>query len=102
MPSHDGGWLDDHQRRAPVPPRVGEPDSEQPVACAEARTPGRAFQRRQLLSQGDVLKDQFPMSAASQNERADRQQDRLQHSFDCALRLVRISIRLRVGRNYGE
>ena len=32
MPSHHGVGLDEHERRAPVPPRLGQYDPKQPIA----------------------------------------------------------------------
>jgi hypothetical protein len=69
MRSHDGLRLHEHHGRAPVPPGSGQDDPKQAVARLEMRTKGRAFHRRQLLPQRQVLQDQFPMSAERQGQR---------------------------------
>lgn len=63
MPSHDRVRLHEHQRRSPVGPDSGDGNPEQSVAREEARAPGRAFHRCQLLAQREVLEDQFPIAA---------------------------------------
>jgi hypothetical protein len=57
MPANHGVGLDDHQGAAPVSPRVGEPDPKQSVSGAKERTFTGAHQSGQLLTQGEVLKD---------------------------------------------
>ena len=80
MPSHDGVGLDEHERRAPVPPRLGQYDPEQPIAPPQLRTGARASQRVELLTEREVLEDQFVMSAAGQRQRAHEYKDHLQHA----------------------
>jgi hypothetical protein len=46
----------------------------------EARAPGRAFYRRQLLPQRQVLQDQFPMPAERPRQRAADHNQQLQHA----------------------
>ena len=59
MPSHHGIGLDEHERRTPVPPRLGQYEPKQSIARAELRMADRAFQRVELLAQGEVLEDQL-------------------------------------------
>ena len=66
MPSHHGIGLDEHERRAPVPPRLGQHDPEQPVAPPELRTRDAAPKRMELLTEREVFEDQLVMSAAGQ------------------------------------
>jgi antitoxin (DNA-binding transcriptional repressor) of toxin-antitoxin stability system len=80
MPPNDGVRLHEHDRRAPVPPESGQGDPKQSVACLEVRALGRTFHRRQLLPQGQVLQDQFAMSAERQRQRAADHDEHLQHA----------------------
>ena len=75
MPSHHGVGLDEHERRAPVPPRPGQYDPKQPVSRPELRTADRAFQCVELLAECEVLEDQFVMSAAGQPDGTDEERD---------------------------
>jgi hypothetical protein len=77
MPSQHGVGLDENERRAPVPPRVGQHDPKQPIPRPQVRTGARAFPRAELLAEREVLEDQFMMSAAGQRQRADEYTDRL-------------------------
>ena len=61
--------LDDHERRAPVPPRLGQDEPKQSIARAEFRIADPAFTCVELQAQGEVLEDQFVMSAACQGQR---------------------------------
>ena len=80
MPSHHGVGLDEHERGAPVPPRLGQSDPKQAISPPELRTAARAFQAVELLAEREVLEDQFVMSAAGQPQRADENKDHLQHA----------------------
>jgi hypothetical protein len=73
MPPQHGVWLDEHQRRSPAMPKVGQEDPECPVTALEARTPDGALQGFQLLPQRDVFEDQFLMPAAGQRQRSRHQ-----------------------------
>jgi hypothetical protein len=79
MPSHDGVGLDEHERRAPAPPRLGQHDPKQPISPPEIETFARASARVELLAEREVLEDKFVMSAASQRHRADQYKDHVQH-----------------------
>ena len=70
MPPHDRVRLHKDHRRAPVRPEASDGDPKQSVARLEVRALGRAFQRRQLLPQHQVLQDHFPMAAERQRQRA--------------------------------
>jgi hypothetical protein len=80
MPSHDGVWLHEHHGRAPVPPDSRQDDPKQSVARLKMRAAGRAFHRRQLLPQRQVLQDQFPMAAERQRQRPADHEKPLQHA----------------------
>ena len=80
MSSHDGVGLDEHERRAPVSPRLSQHDPKQPIARPELRTGDRASQRVELLAEREVLEDQFVMSATGQHQRPDEDQDHLPHA----------------------
>jgi hypothetical protein len=77
MPSHHG--VGEHERRAPVPPRLGLDDPEQ-ISPLEMRTCDRPSQRIELLPEREILKDQFVVSAAGQPQRSDQYKDRLHHA----------------------
>lgn len=79
MPSHYGIGLDEHERRAPVPPRLGQDDPKQPISPPELWPTHCAFQRVKLLAEREVLEDQFVVSAAGQRQRADEYNGHLQH-----------------------
>ena len=80
MPSHHGVGLDEHERRAPVPPRLGQYDPKQPISPPQLRTGACASQRVELLAEREVLEDQFVMSAAGQRQRANEYKNQLQHA----------------------
>jgi hypothetical protein len=104
MPSYDGVRLDQHQGRAPVPPGVGQQNPEHPVNGPELRTLGAASHRVQLLSERNVLKDQFVMPTARQSERSDEKENHLQHATDRVMRRDEnqpVSRRMRFWRKTG-
>jgi hypothetical protein len=80
MPAHDGVRLHQYQRPAPVPPASRQGDRKQAVAGLEMGSLGRASQGHQLLPQGQVLQDQISMSTARQCQRADDDDEQLQHA----------------------
>jgi hypothetical protein len=51
MPSHHGVGLDEHERRPPVPARVGQCDPTQAISPPELRTAAGAFQGVELLAE---------------------------------------------------
>src|SRR5712692_7064028 len=57
MPSHHGVGLDEHERRAPVPPGLGHHDPKQPISLPELRTADTAPQRIELLAEREVFED---------------------------------------------
>jgi hypothetical protein len=91
MPSHHGVRPDEHERRAPALPRLGQYEPQQPIARAELRTADRAFQRVELLAEREVLEDQFVMSAAGQGQRACHQHDCFEHAPACPARRAKIN-----------
>jgi hypothetical protein len=56
MPTHDRLGLHNDQGRSPILPRLGEEDPKQSVARTEVRTPDRASENPQLLTQCQVFK----------------------------------------------
>jgi len=80
MPPHNGARLDEYQGGAPLRPERGKRNPEQAVSSAKTRSGGRAFQGGELLSEPDILKNQFVMSTGSDRERATEQQNQLQHA----------------------
>jgi hypothetical protein len=64
MPADDRVRLDDDERRAPVPPDVGEQHPQQPIAMPEVGMLDCAPERRQLLTKSHVLKRHGTVSRA--------------------------------------
>jgi hypothetical protein len=83
MPSHHGVRLDEHERGAPVPPRLGQDDPKQPVPFPQLRTRAGASQRIELLTEREVLEGQFAMSSTGQREGTDEYNHHLQHASFC-------------------
>ena len=75
MPSHDRVGLDDHEGRAPVPPRLGQHDPKEAIPSPENRTRSRACQGMELLAECEVLEHQFVMPAAGQGKRSRDPED---------------------------
>jgi hypothetical protein len=80
MPSHDCVRLHDDQGRAPLLPRFGEQHPKQSIARAEWRTPDRAPEDGQLLTQRHVLERDGSVSATDQPERSEQDDKRDQHA----------------------
>jgi hypothetical protein len=78
-PPHHSVGSDEHERRAPVPPRLGQHDPKQPISLSELWMADRACQRVELLPECEVLEDQFVMSAASHGQRSRHQHDSFEH-----------------------
>ena len=78
-PPHNGVWLNDRQRRAPIWPDSGQDDPKQAVARLAVRAPGRPLHRRQLLPQRQGSQDQFLMSPEDQRHRVADHDEQLQH-----------------------
>jgi hypothetical protein len=68
MPAHDRVGLHDDHGRSPILPRPGEQDPKQSIARAELRTPNRAPENRQLLTQRHVLERDGSVSTTEQPE----------------------------------
>ena len=68
MPTHDRVGLHEDQGRSPILPRLGEQDPKQSIACAERRTPDRAPENRQLLTQRHVFERDGSVSTTEQPE----------------------------------
>lgn len=84
MPSDDRLGLHDDQRRTPVSPRVSEQHPKQSISRTEWRTLDRALERRQLLTEGQVLKRDRAVSAADQREGTEQDKKRGRHERSCA------------------
>ena len=80
MPSHHGVGLDEHERAAPVVPRLGQHDPKQAISPSKLRTGDGASQRVELLPEREILDDQFVMSATGQRHSADEEKDGLKHA----------------------
>jgi hypothetical protein len=64
MPSHDGVGPDEHEGRAPVPPRLRQHDPKQAIPSPETRTLSRAYRGMELLAECEILEHQFVVAAA--------------------------------------
>jgi hypothetical protein len=80
MPAHDGGRLDEYQRRPPPRPDGGKGDPEQPISLPKTRSYDRAFQGGELLPERDILKNQLVIPTAGDSRRATEQQNHLYHA----------------------
>jgi hypothetical protein len=83
MPAHDGVGLDEHQGAAPVTPRLGEHDPEEPISRPKLRTIARTRQWRQLLTKCQILKGDGAVSAADQTHCSEEHDERRQHARSC-------------------
>jgi hypothetical protein len=83
MPTHDSVGLHDDQGRSLILPRLGEQDPKQSIARAEVRTPDRAPENRQLLTQRHVLERDGSVSTTEQPERSKQNDKRSQHALSC-------------------
>ncbi len=83
MPAHDRVGLHDDQGRSPILPRLGEQDPEQSIARAEVRTPDRAPENGQLLTQRQVLERDGSVSRTEQPECSKENDKRGQHALSC-------------------
>jgi hypothetical protein len=79
VPSHHGAGLDEHEWRAPAPPRLRQDYPKQPVARPEMRPGAPAFECVELLAEREVLEDQFAMAATGQSQRTNDNKDDFQH-----------------------
>jgi len=80
MPSHNRVRLHDDQGRAPISPRLSEQHPKASISRAELRTPDRAPEDGQLLTQRHVLERDDPVSATDQPERSEQYDKRGQHA----------------------
>ena len=79
MPTHDRVGLHDDQGRSPIPPRLGEQDPKQSIARTKVRTPDRASENPQLLTQRHVLERDGPVTTTEQPERSKQNDKRCHH-----------------------
>src|SRR5450759_4467792 len=91
MPPQYRVGLNDPQRRAPLPPRAGEQDPEEPIPWTERQARPRARQHGQLLPKGQVLKGNRSVSAAHQTDRSENYDQRRQHTVSCRVFSDRIN-----------
>jgi hypothetical protein len=80
VPAQHRVGLHQDQRGTLVAPRFGEQDPEEPIPGTEMRTLDSTLQHSQLVSDGDILQDDRPMTSACQRERSNEDEDRLQHA----------------------
>ena len=79
MPTHDGLWSHQYDRRPPVRPDAPQGDPKQAVTRLQARATVRPLHRRQLLPERQILQDQVSMSAESQRQRPTDDDQQLEH-----------------------
>jgi hypothetical protein len=58
MPTDDCFWFYDHEARAPVGPKLGQPNPKEPVTLTEFGTLHRHLENGKLLSEGEVFSNQ--------------------------------------------
>jgi hypothetical protein len=83
MPTHNTVRLHDDQGRSPILPRLGKQDPKHTIARAEVRTPDRASEDGQLLTQRHVLERDGSVSTTEQPERSKQNHKRGQHALSC-------------------
>ena len=91
MPPHDRVGLHDDQCLSPILPCFGEQDPKQSIACTELRTPDRAPENRQLLTQRHVLERDGSVSTTEQSEHSKKADERGQHALSCRPIVLRIN-----------
>ena len=79
MPAQDGVRPHDDQRRAPVPPGMGEQHPKPSISTAERGTLDGAPEHGQLLPKRQVLEGDRSVSLADQGAGAEHDDDRGQH-----------------------
>ena len=84
MPSHDGLGLDNVNDRAPIGPAVRQPDPEQAIGLAQARSFGVSLVDRQLLAKRQILKDEAPAVGESQVEQSNEPENEGNHCCQSA------------------
>jgi hypothetical protein len=83
MPPHDGVRVHDDERCAPTSPCAREADPKQAIARANLRPLAGARQRRQLLTQRQILQCDGTVSAAEQAEQPKDHDQRRRHAVSC-------------------
>jgi hypothetical protein len=76
MPAHGGIRPDEDQCAAPVPPRLGKHDPEEPVSRAKLRSFAGARQSSQLLTKRQILKRNRSVTAADQADSSEEDHER--------------------------
>jgi hypothetical protein len=71
MPTHHCVGLYHDQRRAPLRPRLREPQPEESISRRQLRTPDRASEDDQLLTQRQIFESDSPVSATDRPERSE-------------------------------
>ena len=84
MPTDHRLGLHDDQGRTPVPPGVSEQQPKQSISRTEWRTLDRAFEHRQLLTEGQVLERDRAVSTADQREGREHEEKRGQGDASAA------------------
>ena len=84
MPSHDGLGLDNVNDRAPIGPAVRQPDPEQAIGLAQARSFGASLVDRQLPAKRKILKDEAPAVGESQVEQSNEPENERNHCYQSA------------------
>ena len=83
MPADNGVWLDDDERRAPVPPRVSECHPKQAISRTERGALDRAREYGQLLTECHILERACAVSCAHQREGSNEYDKPRQHGLSC-------------------
>jgi hypothetical protein len=80
MPTHHGVRLYHDQSRAPLRPRLRDQHPEEPISRTELRTPDRAPEDGQLLTQRHIFERDRPVSATDQPERSEHDEKHGKHA----------------------
>ena len=84
MPADDGLGSNNVNDRTPIGPAARQPDPEQPIGLAQARSFGVSLVDCQLLAKRQILKDETPAARESQVQQPNEPEDEGNHCYQNA------------------
>ena len=81
MPADDGLGSNNVNDRTPIGPAARQPDPEQPIGLAQARSFGVSLVDCQLLAKRQILKDETPAARESQVQQPNEPEDEGNHCY---------------------
>ena len=91
MPADDGLGSNNVNDRTPIGPAARQPDPEQPIGLAQARSFGVSLVDCQLLAKRQILKDETPAARESQVQQPNEPEDEGNHCYRMRERRTRLS-----------